>query len=183
MADAPIGISFIPSAQNAAQGAANLSLAGGGGQNSTDLAQAYKVLSLRLPTNVAPTAPVAPALLNSAGAAGVPNLPSGLSPYAALFQALLKSHGFDMPAAASAPDASGFDPSALPGFASVSAAAPPASADPGGMAAGSSLPGAMTPPPDASRPSPRVTFPSAPIDRAPTDWLGGNSNGQDYQNY
>jgi hypothetical protein len=84
----PIGITFSPSAQNQAQGPNNLRNEGGIGSGSTDLAQAYKILSLRLPTVVGAQAPVAPALLKSPGSAA---LPSGMNPQAALFAALLKS--------------------------------------------------------------------------------------------
>lgn len=88
MADQPIGISFIPSAQNQANGPANLRNEGGIGAASTDLADAYKILSLRLPTVVGAQAPVAPSLLTSQGSQGLAN---GMNPSAALFAALIKS--------------------------------------------------------------------------------------------
>jgi hypothetical protein len=88
MAEQPIGISFIPSAQNQQNGPANLRADGGLGAGSTDLSQAYKILSLRLPTVVGAQAPVAPSLLTSQGSAALPN---GMNSSAALFTALIKS--------------------------------------------------------------------------------------------
>jgi hypothetical protein len=60
------------------------------GAGRTDLAQAYKILSLRLPTVVGAQAPTPASNLTAAGSSGS-SLPGGLDPYAALFQALLKS--------------------------------------------------------------------------------------------
>lgn len=84
---APIGISFLPGADNAGE---NQSTAANALAPTTDLAQAYKILSLRLPTVVG-AAPTSARLLNGAGASGLGNLPGGLNPYAALFQALIKA--------------------------------------------------------------------------------------------
>jgi hypothetical protein len=114
MADQPIGISFIPTAQNQANGPQAASAQGeiGRGPN-TDLAQAYKILSLRLPTVVGAQAPVKASLLTSPGSSGV--LPGGMDPYAALFQALLKSM------LSSGPDAG----SSLPGSSAPSTSTAP----------------------------------------------------------
>jgi hypothetical protein len=79
MADAPIGISFIPSADQAANGPQQGNLEG-------DLSQAFKILSLRLPRILGARAPASSTLLNGPGSAGLPN---GGNPYAAVIQALL----------------------------------------------------------------------------------------------
>ncbi len=158
MADQPIGSSFIPSAANAATGGAQGRAEGAlpGVAGTADLAQAYKILSLRLPTVVGSAAPTPLSNLTSPGAAGVQALPSGLNPYAALFMALLKSQ------LGSAPTASGggpaaFDTNALPGFGAQAAAPTVAETDPNSLGAGSSLPGAM-PPPDSGRVPPKIIF-------------------------
>ncbi len=151
MADQPIGISFIPSAQNQVPGAASAQGAMPGSSGSTDLAQAYKILSLRLPTVVGSSAPVSSSLLNGAGASG---LPGGLSPYAAAFLALLKSH-------------LGGDPMALSGMAGSPLSS---GGDPGSMGAGSELPGSMPTPrapvkvivQDPNKSAPLRDAPSAP---------------------
>jgi hypothetical protein len=132
VADAPIGISFIPSAQNQAlgnQAAGRESTLGGG--PSSDLAAAYKILSLRLPTVVGATAPTPASNLTGGGASAVSSLPGGLSPHAALFTALLKA----------AMSGGGFDMSALTGLG-------------GGM--GGDASGAAAPPP--STPRPKITL-------------------------
>jgi hypothetical protein len=93
MAD-QIGVSFIPSQDN--------QQAPGGppqGQLSGDLASAYKILSLRLPSIVGSGGIAPNALLQSQGALGVPGAksqPGGFNPYAALFEVLLK-HGLGQP--------------------------------------------------------------------------------------
>lgn len=172
MADQPIGISFIPSAQNAANGPTALRADGGLGSGSTDLQAAYKILSLRLPTVVGANAPTPVSNLTSTGAAA---LPSGLSPHAAVFQALLK--------ALMTGDDSGVDKNALAGFGAMSQSSS-VGADPNAMGAGSDLPGAMTPPPPRNAPAIRVPqqFPSEdPVDSAPVDrpWLTGPDNSRE----
>lgn len=130
MADNPIGISFIPTAQNQAQGPNNLRNEGGIGSGGTDLAQAYKILSLRLPTVVGAQSPVPQALLTSPGASALPN---GMNPQAALFAALLKSMlGVQAPPPASSPSASPSPSDIYGGMQSQSAPAdqaPPPPAD------------------------------------------------------
>lgn len=79
MADAPIGISFIPSADQAANGPQQGNLEG-------DLSQAFKILSLRLPRILGARAPASSTLLNGGGSAALPN---GGNPYAAVIHALL----------------------------------------------------------------------------------------------
>lgn len=139
MADQPIGVSFIPSAQNQAQGPENLRASGGVGPGGADLAQAYKILSLRLPTVVGASAPASPSLLNSPGASGLGSLPNGMNPYAAVFQALLKAmSGSEMNGL---PGMDG-DPNAASGRIGAPAFRFPQ--DPG-IQAGSSLAGSMTP--------------------------------------
>ena len=88
MAD-PIGISFIPTADAAANGPRQASLEGQGG---SDLAAAFKILSLHLPTVLGAKALAPKRLLTSPGASGVP-LPAGMSVSAQVFQSLLQSLG------------------------------------------------------------------------------------------
>ncbi len=80
----PIGISFMPNADNQALGPQQGALNGPGG----DLSQAFKILSLRLPRVLGAGALAPPGLLRSPGAAGAPG---GLNPHAAVFEALLKA--------------------------------------------------------------------------------------------
>lgn len=137
MADAPIGISFIPSAQNQAQqGPRQAGLEG-------DLSQAFKILSLRLPTTVGAASPVPQALLTSPGAAGVTGMPSTAGtpsgpydPMAAVFTALLRSMAGGGPDSM-APMGGGIPHPkiSIPGTTAQDATS------------GSDLPGAMTPPP------------------------------------
>lgn len=84
MADAPIGISFIPTAENQAQGPRQ-------GGLETDLGQAFKILSLRLPRLLGAQAPAPPSLLNGAGAAGLSGQQGGFNPHAAVFEALIRA--------------------------------------------------------------------------------------------
>lgn len=178
MADAPIGISFIPSAQNQPAGPANLSADGGIGRGSTDLAQAYKILSLRLPTTVAPTAPVQPTLLNSAGSAGVTDLPGGLTPYAALFMAMLKSH-------LGVGDA-GSSPAAAPSAGSPgSFSAPDVLSGLLGTGGGSGTTEGGPVPPGRAIPPPKIQFPTeAPTAPTPTpDTTSFDRPSTDYGGY
>ncbi len=73
----PIGVSFLPTADAAAQGPQQAGLEG-------DLGQAFKILALRLPQVVGPRS-ISPQV-TGAGSAG---LPSGTDPLAAALQALL----------------------------------------------------------------------------------------------
>lgn len=77
----PIGITFIPSAENQAQGPQR-------GQLEGDLGQAFKILSLRLPQVQGARAIAPPDLLNSAGSAGSAG---SVNPMAAVFRALMHS--------------------------------------------------------------------------------------------
>lgn len=79
----PIGISFMPSAQ----GVASSPSAPQAGAN-TDLAQAFKILSLRLP-QILGTGAITP-LAGTAGGTNTDALKS-VNPYAAVFQAMLRS--------------------------------------------------------------------------------------------
>ena len=81
----PIGVTFIPSADNAAQGPQRGSLEGPGG---SDLAQAFKILSLHLPRVLGAQSLAPKRLLTSPGSAA---LPSGFNPQAAVIQALLQA--------------------------------------------------------------------------------------------
>lgn len=94
MAEAPIGISFMPSADAAANGPRQASIEGQGG---SDLAAAFKILSLHLPRVLGAAAIAPKRLLNSQGAAAVGG-PAGANPYAQVFQALLQSITGGMPA-------------------------------------------------------------------------------------
>lgn len=84
MPSQPIGISFIPSVENQAQGPQQNAMEGGG----SDLTQAWKVLSLQLPRVMGAQSLAPKRLLNGAGAAGVAG---GLDPHAAAFQALIQA--------------------------------------------------------------------------------------------
>ena len=119
----PIGITFMPSADNAALGPEQGGLNGPG----QDLSQAFKILSLRLPRVLGAGAISAPRLLNSPGAAGV----SGLNPHAAVFEALLRAlvgggapSGFGGPDAPFAASPPGYPPGPGP-------SAPPLARPPG----------------------------------------------------
>src|SRR3954466_11472917 len=85
MANQPIGVTFIPTEDAAAQGQKRGSLEGSGG---SDLAEAFKVISLHLPRFLGSRALASPGLLNGPGAAGVSG---GFNPHAAVFDALLKA--------------------------------------------------------------------------------------------
>lgn len=155
MPDQPIGISFMPSAQNMANGPQAASAQGeiGSGPN-TDLAQAYKILSLRLPTVVGAASPVKQSLLTSPGSAGL-SLPGGMDPYAALFQALLKS----MITGGSGPDMSG-PSTGMPGMPSAPDAGPMPS--PGRTVPKITVPQQAFPGQDAASPPPVQNQPSDP---------------------
>ncbi len=111
----PIGISFIPSAVNMRPEQARAEGAVPGSAGSASLADAYKVLSLRLPTVLGAAAPTPASNLTAPGAAGL-KLPNGMNPYAALFTALLKAQfgGSSMPMSPSesmlSPDDGGSSP-------------------------------------------------------------------------
>lgn len=90
MANSPIGITFLPSEENAAQGPKRGNLEG-------DLGQAFKILSLRLPRVQGAKAIAPPELLNAPGASGLaapgaPGAPAGgFNPLSTIFETLLKS--------------------------------------------------------------------------------------------
>ncbi len=88
MANQPIGITFMPSADAAANGPRQASIEGGTG--GSDLASAFKILSLHLPQVLGAKAIAPKRLLTSQGSRAVA-APDGASPYAAVFQALLQS--------------------------------------------------------------------------------------------
>ncbi len=105
MADAPVGITFMPSAEAAANGPRQAGIEGTGG---SDLAQAFKILSLHLPRVLGASAIAPKTLLTSPGSAGVA-APSGVNPYSAVFQALLQSMGAGSPDAGSGGMSTGGD--------------------------------------------------------------------------
>src|SRR4051812_15981811 len=76
----PIGITFLPSEQNQAEGLRRGGLEG-------DLGQAFKILSLRLPRILGARAPASSELLNASGAVGA----KGFNPMQAVFEALLRA--------------------------------------------------------------------------------------------
>jgi hypothetical protein len=78
----------MPTADAAANGPKQASLEGGTG--GSDLAAAFKILSLHLPRVLGAGAIAPSRLLNSPGSAGVA-APAGVSPYAQAFQMLLQS--------------------------------------------------------------------------------------------
>lgn len=80
----PIGISFLPSTENQAQGPRRQGLEGGGG----DLSEAWKILSLQLPRVLGARALAPKRLLTSQGSAGMPGNPSSAA-FMAMIQAML----------------------------------------------------------------------------------------------
>lgn len=87
MAENPIGVTFIPTAEQQALGPKR-------GGIETDLGEAFKILSLRLPRVLGAKAPVRPELLNAPGAAGLAgNLAdnTGFNPYGQVFEALVRA--------------------------------------------------------------------------------------------
>lgn len=80
----PIGISFIPTEDNQAQGAQRGALEGAGG----NLGQAFKVLSLELPRVLGAQSLAPKRLLTSPGSSGIPG---AFNPHAAVFEALLNA--------------------------------------------------------------------------------------------
>jgi hypothetical protein len=149
-----IGISFIPSAQGlSASQPANPQ----GGAN-TDLAQAYKILSLRLPQIMGSSA-ISP-LVGSPGSNT--NALKGTNPYTAVFQALLQSMGGGLGGGAP------IDTTGLVGQGStdLSPAAPPISSAP--------APSIIfkQPRPDSGAP------PSAPSDAGAINPFGGDKPGK-----
>lgn len=94
MANGPIGISFLPSQENAEQGMQRGAMEG-------DLGEAFKILSLRMPRVLGARAPTARENLTSPGAGGLSAVAGqmagasrdgqggGFNPNAALFEALI----------------------------------------------------------------------------------------------
>lgn len=88
MAEQPIGITFLPSADAAANGPRQAGIEGQGG---SDLTQAFKILSLHLPRVLGAAAIAPKRLLTSPGAAGLaPAGGGGSNPYSAVFESLLR---------------------------------------------------------------------------------------------
>lgn len=91
MAQTPIGITFLPSADAAANGPRQAGIEGQGG---SDLTQAFKILSLHLPRVLGAAAIAPKRLLTSPGAAGVALAGGGsgasMNPYSAVFESLLR---------------------------------------------------------------------------------------------
>jgi len=102
----PIGVTFIPSADNAAQGPQRGALEGPGG---SDLAQAFKILCLHLPRVLGAQSLAPRRLLTSPGSAA---LPPGFNPQAAVIQALLQAMGggVERPIATYPDDSGGMTP-------------------------------------------------------------------------
>jgi hypothetical protein len=85
MANSQIGISFMPSAENSELGPQR-----GAAENpSSDLAQAFKILSLHLPRNLSPHAIASQSLLGGQGSAGV-GAP-GVNPFSQAFEAMIRA--------------------------------------------------------------------------------------------
>jgi hypothetical protein len=116
----PIGISFMPSEENQALGPKRGALEGQGG---SDLADAFKVLSLRLPEVLGARSLAPKRLLTGAGSSGLP--PAFANPDSAIFQALIQSMLGQMPQASPYrdfmdnegrfPDSLAGDPRVIPG--------------------------------------------------------------------
>lgn len=120
MVNQPVGITFMPSADNAAQGPQQAGLEGPGG---SDLAQAFKILSLHLPRVLGAQSLAPKRLLNAQGSAA---LPSGFNPQAAVIQALLQamSGGVERPIATFPGDTGGQSPDLRDFFAGENPRAP-----------------------------------------------------------
>lgn len=101
----PIGVDFIPSEDNQEYGAQR-------GYMEGDLAQAFKILSLRLPREVGLQGIAPNRLLQSPGAQGLQGVGGGFNPYAALFEAMIKA-SLGQPAPGGMPTA-GAMPGAMP---------------------------------------------------------------------
>ena len=80
----PIGYSFIPTAEAAAEGPRRAGLEG-------DVGEAFKVLSLRLPQNPSVRGIAPNELLTSLGSAGIQGNNQGFNPIQAVFKALLEA--------------------------------------------------------------------------------------------
>jgi hypothetical protein len=157
-----VGLSFSPTSGQQQMSGQNGTRMGQQGASSPVM-DAIKILSFRVPQTLGAGAPVAPGLLSGAGGAGGIGGDNG-----ALLQQWLQrffGQGLNQAGAVSPPDA----------MSGMGASNPfSGSADPGSdLAAGSSLPGAMS-----GRPA--FQFPQAPVDRSgqgspiPTnpDWPG-----------
>ncbi len=91
----PIGVSFLPSDENAAQGLQR-------GKVEGDLGQAFKILSLRLPRVQGAPGITPQSNLQAPGSAGM----GGFNPQAAIFDAMIRAMsggGAPMPGAMSGP--------------------------------------------------------------------------------
>jgi hypothetical protein len=108
MANQPIGVTFMPSEDNQAMGPRNYAANGPAGG---DLADAFKILSLRLPTVLGASALSSKRLLTSPGAAGVGG---GFNPSAAVFDALLRAMTGNPAMASPQADGGGFGASGTP---------------------------------------------------------------------
>lgn len=180
MAENPIGITFLPNAEAAANGPRQ---AGVEGQGGSDLTQAFKILSLHLPRVLGAAAIAPQRLLTSPGAAGVAasGAPDGgFNPYSAVFASLLQQ----LTGGAMAPGGGPASLSSLYGDPSAAAAGGGAG-DPGaGGSGGSGGSGFSTvPPPNilpgsgvprdvfggGPAPDPTTPMPSTPAAREPRE--------------
>lgn len=167
---ADIGVSFIPTQDNQQPGGNQQ------GELQGDLAAAYKILSLRLPSIVGAGGIAPNSLLQSQGAIGVPGAktqPGGFNPYAALFEQLLK-HGLGMgpsaPSSTTMPIPGGPSsmpmPQGTPPVSNVNPPAPPSQMPPPAAPSTRIIPGG-----DDTRampnPNPSPTFNS---------WMGGEGD-------
>jgi hypothetical protein len=150
-----IGITFIPSAQGQSQ----TSPAGPQNANNSDLAQAYKILSLRLP-QILGTQAISP-LAGSPGSNT--DALKAYNPYAAVFSALLQSIGGGLGGGAP------IDTTGLGGQGSTAAIAP------SGRPPDPSMTFKM--PAMGARPGPSM-FPSSPSDPGSVDPFGGGDRGR-----
>lgn len=156
MAETPIGITFMPSADAAANGPRQ---AGVEGQGGSDLAQAFKILNLHLPRLLGAASIAPKRLLTSQGSAGVgaPGAPAGgFNPYSAVFESLLQSLSGSGPAGSGGGGYGGPDVASLASFfgGSTGGDASTTSGSPGGYQ------------PSSSAPAPRIIPTGDPLPRS-----------------
>lgn len=92
-ANSPIGVSFLPSEENQAEGQRRGALEG-------DLGQAFKILSLRMPKQPSIRGIAPQSLLQAPGASGMAGGPGSFNPQSAIFESMIRAMLGQGPAAA-----------------------------------------------------------------------------------
>lgn len=143
----PIGISFMPSADNQQMGGRQSGMESGG----SDLAQAFKILSLHLP-RVLGAGALSPRKLLEGGGSGA--VPGAFNPASAIFEAMLKAMNGGQP----------FSPTPEPSPGRLGPAMPPESRyNPQPPAGGGGyVPPNYTPPNYTPRPNPEPIYQPPP---------------------